>query len=46
MLAVATILAFDLDVEQLDTSHRTLRTQVSTWKMSSDEHPSCFDVVE
>lgn len=31
-------LAFDLDVEELDTSRRTFRHQLRKWKLSSDDH--------
>ena len=32
------ILAFDLDVDELDTSRRTMRNQTRKWQLSSEDH--------
>lgn len=32
------ILAFDLDVEELDTSRRTFRHHIRKWRLGSEDH--------
>ena len=38
VVPIVDILAFDLDVDELDTSRRTMRNHTRKWQLSSDDH--------
>ena len=38
VVPIVDILAFDLDVDELDTLRRTMRNHTRKWQLSSDDH--------
>lgn len=38
VVPIVAILAFDLDIEELDTSRRTMRNHTKKWQLASEDH--------
>ena len=45
VVPIVAILAFDLDVQELDTSRRTMRNHTRKWQLASEDHSRILRLV-